>query len=157
MKSMLTILICVCFFTLTINAQFSAGAALLYGTESDLGFNLRGEYDINENISVVLGYSRLDKQTVGTFSTTSSSIDLEGHYHFEMEVFRPYVLAGISNFRVSSKINGIKTSGSNTGVNLGGGINKLVADNINVFGEAKYTIVDGGDQFILLAGGKYSF
>lgn len=158
MKSIIATLICILCFTAISNAQLSAGAGLLYGTETELGFNIRGEYDINDQISGVLSISRLKKISanlpiLGKVSTTLSSIDLEGHYHFEFESYRPYVLAGLTNLRSSSS----GVSSSTTGFNVGGGAHKPLMDNIDLFGETKYAILDGSNQLILILGGKYKF
>ncbi len=83
-----------------VNAQFGVSAGLLYGTDSELGFTGRVNYDLNEKISIYAGYSALStdsEETIfGKISSRLSSIDLNGHYYFLTGNTKPYALAGLS-------------------------------------------------------------
>ena len=143
-------------FAAISNAQFGASAGLLYGTETELGFTGRVNYDINDKISVFAGYSLLDSESESGFSLTLSSLDFDVHYHFSSGSTKPYALAGINITRATAKVLGISQSSSETGFNIGGGVLHGLSDKFSLFGEAKYVISDA-DQLVITAGVHYAF
>ena len=160
-QSFLTLLV---FFSIiiTANAQFGIGAGLLYGTDSELGFTGRVNYNINSKIGIFAGYSLLsseseeDPLTGLEASASASSFDIDGHYHFSEGATKPYVLAGISIWRVKAEVLGFSVSASETGINVGGGVIHSPSDKFSLFGEAKYVIIDGG-QAVFTVGAHYGF
>jgi len=147
---------------LSMNAQFGIGAGVVYGTESELGFTGRVNYDVNSKISIFAGYSLLssesekDPATGLEASASLSSIDIDGHYHFSEGNTRPYILAGVSLLRAKVEILGISASGTETGINVGAGVIHSLSDKFSLFGEGKYVIVDGS-QAVFTVGAHYGF
>jgi opacity protein-like surface antigen len=143
-------------------AQFGVSAGVLYGTDSELGFTGRVNYNINSKISIFAGYSLLssesekDPLTGLEASASVNSIDLDGHYHFSDGATKPYALVGISIWRVKAEVLGLSVSDSQTGFNVGGGVLHSLSDKFSIFGEAKYVIIDGG-QAVITAGAHYGF
>ncbi|MBK9256525.1 MAG: porin family protein [Saprospiraceae bacterium] len=142
--------------------QFGLSAGVLYGTESELGFTGRVNYDINSKISIFAGYSLLssesEKDPVSGLEASASltSFDIDGHYHFSEGTTRPYALAGLSIWSASINILGIKASDSETGFNVGAGVIHGLSDKFSLFLEGKYVIIDGG-QAVFTAGAHYAF
>lgn len=161
MRKAIYAIVMFCMCSISLQAQYGIGAGVLYGSESELGFTGRVNYDINAQFSVYLGYSRLSSETVETpfFGETTSkliSTDIDVHYHFGQGTFSPYALAGLNRRKASTKISGVTASESEIGANVGVGTLYQLADKINLFGEAKYVISEG-DQLVVTAGAMYSF
>jgi opacity protein-like surface antigen len=151
----LTLVSFFCFLSMS-NAQFGLGAGVLYGTDSELGFTGRVNYDVNSKIGVYLGFSLLDSESEEGVSASLTSIDLNAHYHFSEGTTRPYALAGVNITRASVSVLGIKVSDSTTGFNVGGGVIHNLSDKFALFGEAKYTLGDA-DQAVFTVGARYAF
>ena len=153
---------------LTFNsfAQISAGGGLSYGTEAEtIGFNLRGQYNINENIDVVGGFTfflpKKTSQTIffGTVETKTSmwTFDIDGHYNFGiMDKLNVYPIAGLNISGVSVDVNGTKASDTEVGLNIGAGATYEISDQLAGFFETKYTI-GNYDQAVITFGVLYGF
>lgn len=153
-------------FALNSFAQISAGGGLVYGTEQEaIGFNLRGQYNVWENVDVVGGLTfYLPKKTKQTLifttvesKTTMWAFDVDGHYNFElMDKLKVYPLAGLNIAGVSIEVNGAKTSNTEVGLNIGAGATYEITDKIAGLFETKYTI-GNFDQAVITLGALYRF
>lgn len=153
MKNLFIAFVAFIAITSSTNAQFGLGAGVLYGSESELGFTFRANYDINEKIGVYAKYSLLDSED----GASLTSIDVEGHYHFSEGTTKPYALVGLTNLTAKAEFLGASISASELGFNLGGGVRHMLSDKFSLFGEAKYSIVTDANQFIIAAGAHYGF
>ena len=162
-------LLAVVTIALTFNsfAQISAGGGLSYGSEAEtIGFNLRGQYNINENIDVVGGFTfffpKKTSQNIpffGTIETKSSfwTFDIDGHYNFVInDKFSFYPLAGLNITGVSVEVDGTKDSDTEAGLNIGVGATYKINEQLKGFAETKYIISDF-DQAVITFGVLYSF
>ena len=153
---------------LTFNsfAQISAGGGISYGTEQKtIGFNLRGQYNIWENVDVVGGLTfylpHNEKQTV-LFVTVDSKtnmwcFDVDGHYNFDLiDKLKVYPLAGLNISGVSVEVNGTKASDTEVGFNIGAGATYEITDNLAGLFETKYTL-GNADQAVVTFGVLYGF
>lgn len=146
------------FFTLNLQAQeqgiIRATAGLAYGTEiSEVGINIGGEYLITDNISGGLSYTSFFVPDPLSFS----SFNIDGRYYFLTD--GPYVYGLLGIGIVSSKVDlgpfGT-ASGSDTGLNLGGGAYFPISEQISINGQLKYNTVGSG-QLVFQGGIAYSF
>ncbi|HAF30926.1 MAG TPA: hypothetical protein DCG75_17955 [Bacteroidales bacterium] len=166
MKKLTLLAIITIAFAFNSFAQISAGGGLVYGTEQKtIGFNLRGQYNVWENVDVVGGVTfylpNKDKQTL-IFTTVESktnmwSFDVDGHYNFElMDNLKVYPLAGLNISGVSIEVNGAKASDTEVGFNIGAGATYEITDKIAGLFETKYTI-GNFDQAVITLGALYRF
>lgn len=131
------------------SAQIRVGGGLGYGTDiSEVGLNIRGLYQINDNIGAQADFMFY---FVGE-NLSYTEFNVNGNYFFGTEQFRPYALAGlnISRLKASVPFFGSITD-TEIGLNVGGGGMYDINDMISVFGEAKY-IVSNADQLVITAG-----
>lgn len=134
----------------TMNAQgWGVSVSGGYLTEiAGIGFSADVIYDITEKfgVSTDVTYSVAD---VGSTRAKWFAVDLNGHYKV-IEEF--YLLAGGEYLNVTLKELGLgggsplnnksTTSGSEFGFNLGTGYKYNLINNVNIFAEAKYVIMD---------------
>lgn len=144
------------------DGQIKIGPGLIYGSEVEsLGIKVDGYYSINEEfrIGVDLGYYFPDKTTIfGTeFKTNYFAINLNGNYIFYNEdELMAYGLAGINILSISTSVGGTSDSASETGLNLGAGL-EYALDFGSLFGELKFAGIGGdADQLVLGAGVRFS-
>ena len=166
MKKLTLVAIVTIAVTLNSFAQISAGGGISYGTEAKtIGFNLRGQYNINENIDIVGGLTFfLPEKTSQTvfFATVESkstmwTFDVDGHYNFSInDKFSFYPLGGLNISGVSVKVNDTKASDTEVGLNLGIGATYKITEQLVGFAETKYT-VGNVDQAVIVIGVLYSF
>ncbi|PHI19123.1 hypothetical protein CEQ90_14520 [Lewinellaceae bacterium SD302] len=147
-------------FGLTASAQLSLGGGLGYNLEAEeLGINVRGVYGFNETWRGQAGFTYY----LAGEGINFSEFNLNANYVFSDngDGTLIYALAGINFFRVGFddiNVGGIVIDGASsteTGLNIGAGINLGLSDNISVFGEAKYVISDF-DGLGLFAGILYN-
>lgn len=162
-------LLAVVTIALTFNsfAQISAGGGITYGSEQKtIGFNLRGQYNVWENVDAVAGFTFFfPKKTsqqfpiVGTIKTKTTmwSFDIDGHYNFElMDKLKAYPIAGLNLSGVSVDVNGTKTSDTEVGFNIGAGATYEITDKLAGLFEIKYTL-GKYDQAVIGIGVLYGF
>ena len=166
MKKLTLLAVITIAFTFNSLAQISAGGGIAYGTEQEtIGFNLRGQYNINENIDVIGGLTFFLPKTIsqptffGTIKNKTSlwTFDIDGHYNFPInDKFSFYPLAGINISGASVEVNGTKTSKTEIGLNIGVGASYEINDKLEGFFETKYTI-GNFDQAVITVGVLYKF
>lgn len=136
-------------FSVVASAQIKFGGGLSYGTEAkNLGFNVRGEYVINDQISIVPGFTYFLPKDLITWWELNADV----HYGFN-EKF--YGLGGLNYTTVKIDLPeefgflgaAIDNSSSEIGLNLGAGYK--FTDKF--FGEAKY-VLGSADQLTLTVG-----
>lgn len=166
MKKITLLAVITVVFTMNSFAQIKAGGGITYGSEQKtIGFNLRGQYNVWENVDVVGGLTfylpHKEKQTL-LFTTVDSkttmwSLDIDGHYNFDLiDKLKAYPLAGLNISGVSVEVNGSKASDTEVGFNIGAGAAYEVSDNLAGFFELKYTL-GNYDQAVIGIGVLYSF
>lgn len=147
-------------FGLTASAQLSLGGGLAYNIEAEeLGINIRGVYDINETWRGQAGFVYY----LAGEGVNFSEINLNANYVFSDNGAgtKIYGLAGLNFFRVGFddiNVGGIIIEGASateTGFNVGAGINLGLSDQLSIYGEAKYILSDF-DGLGLVAGVLYS-
>ena len=147
-------------------AQINAGGGITYGTEQKtIGFNLRGQYNIWENVDIVGGLTfylpHKEKQTL-IFTTVNSkttmwSFDVDGHYNFDLiDKLKAYPIAGLNISGVSVEVNSNKVSDTEVGLNIGAGATYEITDKLAGLFEIKYTI-GNYDQAVIGIGVLYGF
>ncbi|GAA0872893.1 hypothetical protein GCM10009117_20400 [Gangjinia marincola] len=150
------------------NAQFSAGAQVGYGTESDfagLGIGVKAMYDITDTWSGAGDFLYFFGESGDGFDSYSTSINLDAHYNFlnEGDGLKVYGAAGINitSFTIEYDddfgfFGQDSFSASETGLNIGGGVFYDLSDQLMLNGDLKYVLSDA-DQLILSAGVMYKF
>ena len=154
-------------FTFKANAQevgdIRVGGGLVYGTAiEELGINIRGDYQFAELIKGGADFTFFFAPENFSFNT----LNLNGFYMFDVEGFNPYALAGLNfsfysaNFQ-STTIGGITIGGGSVtdtavGLNLGGGADFPLSENLAGFGEVKY-VISNYDGLAITAGIKFLF
>jgi len=144
-------------FTFQANAQevgdIRLGGGLVFGTSTfaDLGLNVRGDYQFTETIKGGVDFTYFFANEFYSLST----VNLNGFYYFDAEGFNPYALAGI-NISIYSfpSFFGENASFTDVSLNLGGGADFPISENLAAFGEVKY-VVSGIDQLVLTGGVKF--
>ena len=153
-----------------------------------LAYGLYGSYSFNPNVSIVGSwtYSKhktgdsasalaniftslaLGTPTLADVRMKMNQFDINGQYRFPMEKVTPYLLAGVGldYWKVDWKaIQGAFDASADEsfwdfGVNVGGGLDFAVAENVKIGGEITYSYIfdefDGG-LFNFLATAAYSF
>ncbi|MEX0778347.1 MAG: hypothetical protein WD491_11495 [Balneolales bacterium] len=147
------------------NAQIKAGGGLAYGTNIErLGIQANGYYTIpaNEQIRAGLEYTYFFPESYDGGSSRFSEFNINGNYLFyEEDEISAYALGGINHSTSSVNVDGneffggMSTSGSSTGLNIGGGAEYL-ADFGSLYGELKFVISDF-DQLVLSVGTRIPF
>lgn len=166
MKKLTLLAIIAMAFTFNSYSQISAGGGLVYGTEQQtIGFNLRGQYNITENIDIVGGLTfylpNKEKQTL-IFTTVESktnmwAFDVDGHYNFGIiDKLKVYPLAGLNIAGVTIEVNGTESSDTEVGLNIGAGATYEITEKIAGLFETKYTI-GNFDQAVISLGVLYKF
>ena len=154
--------------------EIRAGLGLALGTEAaidddgsskiGLGINIGGEYLVTDVIGVAPSYTTFFESSVGTgtseISVKLSSFNIDGRYYFLTDDLQVYGLFGISI--ASSKTTtpvifgfGGEFSDSETGINIGGGVNLPFGDNLLGNAQAKYNTPL--EQLVLQFGVSYIF
>lgn len=139
-------------FGLTASAQLSLGGGVSYNLDAEeVGINVRGVYGFTETLRGQAGFTYY---LVGD-GLTLTEFNLNGNYVFSGEpggtMF--YGLAGLNFFSASVDLGqfGGKVSATETGLNLGGGVNLGLSDSVMFYGEAKYVLSDASG-LVLTAG-----
>ena len=167
MKKLTLLAIITIAFTINSFAQISAGGGISYGTEAkNIGFNLRGQYNITEAIDVAGGFTfflpKKTSQTIpfmGSIDTKTSmwTFDVDGHYNFSInDQLNAYPLAGLNISGASVDVNGTKASDTGVGLNIGGGATYNITETLTGFAELKYTI-GNYNQLVIGVGVLYTF
>ena len=134
----------------------AAGAQLSYGTEvNSIGIGVKYQYNITDNI-------RLEPSVNYFFENDGIDmfdINANAHYLFPMASnIRVYPLAGLSYSKWSANAgDGWEVSTSKFGLNLGGGAEFDISDNLMMNFEVKYQLISKFDQSVLSMGIAYMF
>ena len=143
----------------SVNAQgFKAGIAGGYITELEgIGVSADLIYELNEKwgISNTTTFTVIEDNNI---RTKWLALDLNGRYKIVDEL---YAIAGVemlslayknaSDFGILTGSGNIPPSSTEFGGNLGAGYKYNLIDNINIFGEVKYTFIDN----VVLASSGY--
>ncbi len=153
MKNSLTfLLVTVLFFTICeAKAQISVGPGIVYGTDiNNIGFSANGKYELSEKWSLAPGFTYFLKKNYVNWS----ALDLDVNYQFtEIEKLGSlYAIGGLNvtfykikydlDFGDFGDFSG-SAKGSNTGVNLGLGLNIPAGEKMALAPEIKYTLGNG--------------
>lgn len=138
---------------LLIAQDFSLGGGLGYGTQiNNVGLNFRGDVKFDKQWSITPHFNYFFNKTEGEVIYKWNALNIDGHYFFEMDqIWTIYPLFGINFSTVSEKINDIKFSNSDVGINLGIGAEYNFDRRLSGFGEIKYVISDA-DQLVITLG-----
>lgn len=154
-------------FITTINcmcyAQKYIGGGIAYGTQIEsAGIGINGEYFVTDQISIAPSLIYFFPRTfIGDLKFKQTDLNINANYYFETgSEFNIYALGGL-NFAVVSvpffnPFNGERSNNSSTevGLNIGGGLNYKINDQLLPFVELKYNISDF-DQLILMGGVRF--
>ena len=163
MKKLLLVLT-VLLSTYSLTAQ-GFGAAISGGYLSEIeGFGASADliYEIDEKwgVSTNATYSVAD---AGSIRAKWFAVDLNGRYKVYDEA---YVLAGGEYLNITLKQGGLgvgsimsesETSNGEFGINAGAGYKYNIIDNVNVFTEVKYVIIDPAGYFHARLGLQFDF
>lgn len=145
----------------TQEGDFTVGGSLSFGTNvgflggSEPGITLQGYYGITDEIRAGAGFTYY---LISEEGLSATEFNIDGHYIFTNEDdLVLYGLAGLSFSSVSFDTGwgNVSASGSDTGFNLGGGVEYNLGQ-VFIFGEPKLT-VGGFDQFNLSGGVRMRF
>ncbi len=155
-----------CFLGLSnfAHAQIKAGGGLSLGTDANggdlgVGVHLRGVYEINPEWRGALDLNFFfvdDPLSFWDLNTNANYVFLNN------ETSMLYALAGlnIATVKVSLDLGpfggNVSESATEVGLNIGGGGELVLSDQINGFGEIRYVLGDA-DQLVLTAGILYKF
>ena len=160
MKKLLVIFTLLTIFATTSYAQkFLVGGGLVYGTEVDKGgIDIRGDIRFNENWAVVPNFNFFFPTSNDSYKSGFTGFNIDGHYLFGIgSGANVYPLFGLNfgHSKYKNKINDTKSSNTEIGINLGGGIEYFFSSKIAGFFEVKYIISDY-DQGVLGFGVLYN-
>ena len=135
-----------------------AGVSLNYGTEiSSIGLGVKYQYNITNNI-------RLEPSITYFFENNKGvdMFDLNVNAHYLLPVqnnVRLYPLAGLTyaTWRADFGHDGAELTHNKFGINLGGGAEFDISDELMVNFEIKYQLVSDFDQAIFSVGLAYMF
>jgi len=142
------------FLVSQVNAQFSAGPGLVYGTGIDnIGFSANGKYEINEKWSAAPSFTFFLKKNYVNWS----ALDLDANYQItELEnIGSLYAIGGLNmtffkikydyDFGEWGGSGSDSYTGSDVGVNIGAGLNIMLSEKMAIAPEARYTF--GGANY----------
>ena len=170
MKKLL-LLVCAAVMSLSASAQAgdkALGAQLVFGSETNsLGFGVKGQYYFTDHIRGEGSFDYFLKNK----GISMWDINANVHYLFDVaDKFKVYPLAGLgytnwsyTNDVIVKEVNGKdkvvehKGSDGRLAVNLGGGAEYALTDNVSVNAEAKWQIVNNYNQLVLGVGVAYKF
>lgn len=143
------------------SAQISVGGGIVYGTDiNNIGISANGKYEFNEKWAAAPAFTYFLKKNYVNWS----ALDLDANYQItELEnIGGLYAIGGLNMTFYKIKINGLSefmggsdsVTGSNTGLNLGVGLNFAASEKFIIAPELKYTISSGS---YLRAGVKIMF
>lgn len=175
-KSLNTCLACLLLLSAGIThaqLEIAAGLGLAYGTEAEaVGLQIRGDIDLTDQWGGSLNFVTFFSPNFGEedlsgfadIKTIYREINFNAHYFaYSNDAITVYPLAGLNltTAGIKSTINlpfvgSIGDTETKVGLNLGGGVRFMVADQISILGELKYVISDF-DQLIIGAAGLYHF
>lgn len=145
------------FFSCILKAQeYRLGGGLGYGSGiNSIGVNLRGDAKFDNLWSITPHFNFFFNKKNDAVTKKWNAFNVDGHYFFEIEpTWNIYPLFGINIATVSNKINGVKFSNSEIGINLGFGSEISFDNRLSGFGEIKYVISDA-DQLVIFFGVLY--
>ena len=167
MKKLL-LLACAAVMSLSASAQAgdkALGAQLVFGSETNgIGLGVKGQYYFTDKIRGEASFDYfLKKKGISMWD-----INANAHYLFDVaDKVKVYPLAGLGYTHWSYKydlskitdIAGLKAEGSDgrLAVNLGGGVDYELTDNITLNAELKYQIISNYNQLVLGVGVAYKF
>jgi len=148
MKNLLkaVVVILVLFSFSEAKAQISAGVGAVYGTEiNNLGISMHGKYQITNEWSAAPSFTYFLKKN----SLSWSSLDLDANYQISDAGL--YLIGGLNMtfFSIDTDdtfFEGVNLSGTDTGFNIGAGMNFEINDGLVFAPEARYTL--GGGNYL---------
>lgn len=134
--------------------QLEAGAA--YGLEAEaVGFQVGALYGFTQNIRGDANLTYFFPDSPDGVDNSLYEVNINGHYLFvDKEATAVYALAGLNLIRQEVSGGGYSVSGSETGLNIGGGAEFGVGFG-GIYVEGKYAL-SSYDQFSLAAGVRFS-
>lgn len=166
MKKLFFATLLIFFFAMGVHAQeqgaIRINAGLALGTEAavdddgssalGLGINVGGEYFITDVITIAPSYTYFFKSEYGDANFGGSvrfgSFNIDGRYYFLMDGPQVYGLFGLSFASVNTEATfdfgqqggpqTISSSGSETGINIGGGVVLPLSDGMGLNGQIIY-------------------
>ena len=148
------------------SGKFNIGTGIGLGTEIEtIGLGITGQYFITNEIAVqgnlTIFFPNNEIDGVVDVTRRFSEINMNGVYYFDLEsIVRPYALAGINigivgvDFEPDDLFE--DQSEGEIGLNLGGGVDLLVHEELTPFAQLKYAISDY-DQLVIFIGVRYNF
>lgn len=135
----------------------AAGVHLTYGTEiSSLGLGVKYQYNITDNIRLEPSINYFfEKDGIDMFDFNATA-----HYLFPVQDnLRFYPLAGLTfaHWSADLGVDGAEITNSKFGVNLGGGAEYDITNELMINFEVKYQFVSDLDQAIFSLGIAYMF
>ena len=170
MKKLL-LLVCATVMSLSASAQAgdkALGAQVVFGSETNnIGLGVKGQYYFTDHIRGEASFDYFFKRKGLSMWDVNANV----HYLFDVaDKFKVYPLAGLgytnwsyTNDVIVKEVNGKdkvvehKGSDGRLAVNLGGGAEYALTDNVSVNAEAKWQIVNNYSQLVLGVGVAYKF
>ena len=135
------------------NAQLRLGAGLGYGFDvEELGLQVRGVYTITDPwrgaVDFVTYFDGVEDLSIW-------ELNLNGHYAFiNDEKKTVYALAGLNFFKYNWDASSVNADNSDTGLNLGAGLELPITPQIEFLSEARFAL-GGSEQLFISAGVQY--
>ena len=162
MKKLL-LLVCAAVMSLSASAQAgdkALGAQLVFGSETNnIGLGVKGQYYFTDQLRGEASVDYFFKNK----GVSMWDINANVHYLFDVaDKFKVYPLAGLGYTNWSYKLEYdnvtlAKGTDGRLAVNLGGGAEYALTDNVSVNAEAKWQIVNNYNQLVLGVGVAYKF
>ncbi len=168
----LFLLVCATVMSLSASAQAgdkALGAQLVFGSETNsIGFGVKGQYYFTDQIRGEGSFDYFLKNK----GISMWDINANVHYLFDVaNKVKVYPLAGLgytnwsyrNDVLVKNEQNGsidkveVKGTDGRIAINLGGGVEYAVTDNIILNAEMKYQIISNYNQLVLGVGVAYKF
>ena len=137
--------------------DMAAGGNLVLGTGdsyTNFGIGAKFQYNVTDPIRLEGSFTYFLKKDYVSFW----DISVNGHYLFPVaDQITVYPLAGLGIFGTKVDIGIFSASTSDVCVNLGGGIDFKLTDQLFLNAELKYKIVNNWNRLMLSAGVAYKF
>lgn len=135
-----------------VNLNFGFGYA---GSYSNIGIGAKYQYSFTDHLRIEPAFTYFFKKDF--LSTWDFMANVHYVFPIAQKKMTVYPLLGVGVFGAKVKVLGVSASDTNFGLNIGGGYEYCLKENIALGAELKYQVVSGYGHLGIQIGAKYVF